>query len=79
MFRLLLAGLLAAGVVSIAVLLGRTAPEKKLDLPKKKERIAIADPAEAAEAAQKIRTSASRVSTSVRSHSTRASARSALR
>src|SRR5438067_667421 len=47
MFRPLLAGLLAAGVVFAAGLSGTTAQEKK-EPPKKKERIAIAEPKDAA-------------------------------
>jgi Domain of Unknown Function (DUF1080) len=47
MFRSLLAGALAACLVTAAGLPGSTAQDKK-DPPKKKERIAIADPAEAA-------------------------------
>src|SRR6266540_2425093 len=51
MFRPLLAGLLAAGVVFYAGLSGTTAQEKKddkKDPPKKKERIAVAEPKDAA-------------------------------
>jgi hypothetical protein len=51
MFRSLLAGLLAAGVVFAAGLPGTTAQDKKddkKDPPKKKERIAIAEPKDAA-------------------------------
>jgi hypothetical protein len=47
MFRPLLAGLLAAGIVFAAGLSGTTAQDKK-DSPKKKERIAIAEPKDAA-------------------------------
>ena len=52
MFRPLLAGLLAAGLVFAAGLSGSTAQdkkdEKKKDPPKKKERIAIAEPKDVA-------------------------------
>lgn len=51
MFRPLLAGLLAAGLVLVAGLAGSTAQEKKddkKDPPKKKERIAVAEPKDAA-------------------------------
>ena len=51
MFRPLLAGLLAVGIVFAAGLSGTTAQEKKddkKDPPKKKERIAIAEPKDAA-------------------------------
>src|SRR6266508_1610944 len=51
MFRSLLAGLLAAGVVFVAGLPGTTAQEKKddkKDPPKKKERIALAEPKDVA-------------------------------
>ena len=51
MFRPLLAGVLAAGVVFAAGFPGTTAQEKKddkKDPPKKKERIAIAEPKDAA-------------------------------
>jgi hypothetical protein len=47
MFRPLLAGLLAAGVAFTAGLSGTTAQDKK-DPPKKKERIAVAEPKDAA-------------------------------
>src|SRR4029079_2945011 len=48
MFRPLLAGVLAAGIVLLAGLPGTVAQEKNKAQPKKKERIAVADPKDAA-------------------------------
>ncbi|VTU00105.1 Putative large multi-functional protein OS=Blastopirellula marina DSM 3645 GN=DSM3645_20562 PE=4 SV=1: DUF1080 [Gemmataceae bacterium] len=48
MFRTLLCGALAAGLVAGAALPGRTQDAKKTDAPKKKERIALNEPTEVA-------------------------------